>query len=260
MSLSTASTPVPPHAGCLPRAEDLAAWNRDLNKTHAMAQMRARAGRVVNQIEGRRRGLVADRVRRIGAGIVADVGCEDGWIAEAYADDVAQLFLCDLDPSVLEGSALLERRHVRAVACDALAPAPLRRLLPESAPGVCGADVIVLSALLEHLPEPRRALEALAPLLAPGGRFVVYLPADGPILLAKRILKRTRLGGLIRGLSLDPAPGHLHVFTRRDVVSLLRPHGHIEEITFDPLCLGYIAVVRVRTPSAGRRPCDERGT
>lgn len=215
-----------------------------------MSQMRARAGIVVNRIEARRRGLVAERVCRLRPKVVADVGCEDGWIAESYVDAVARLFLCDLDPRVLEGSALLERPHVRALACDALAPAPLAEALlsetllaEEGSPG--GADIIVLSALLEHLPEPHLALAALRPLLAPGGRFVVYLPADGPILLAKRVLKHARLGGLIRGLSLEPAPGHLHCFARRDVVRLLRPHGQIEEITFDPLCLGYIAVVRV---------------
>ncbi len=115
---------------------------------------------------------------------------------------------------------------------------------PELAEFCRGADVIVLSALLEHLPEPEKALAALSPLLAQGGRFVIYLPADGPILLAKAILKRTRLGGLIRGLPLEPAPGHLQCFDRRAIAALLEPHGHVEELTFDPLCLGYLAVLR----------------
>lgn len=239
MSLFPATSCATPAATREDGSTDLAVWNRRLNRTHAMAQMRARAGVVVNRIEARRRSLVADRVRRLEPDIVADVGCEDGWIAEAYADGVAQVFLCDLDPHVLEGSALLERTHVRALACDALSPAPLAEAL-----GPRGADVIVLSALLEHLPEPQDALAALRPLLAPGGRFVVYLPADGPILFAKRVLKHTRLGSLVRGLSLEPAPGHLHCFARSDVARLLRPHGQIEEIAFDPLCLGYVAVVR----------------
>ena len=46
---------------------------------------------------------------------------------------------------------------------------------------------------------------ALRHVLRPRGRFVVYLPADGPILLAKAVLRTSRLGGLVRGLSLDPA-------------------------------------------------------
>jgi len=218
---------------------DFAARNRALNRTHAMADMRARAGRIVNHIEARRRRLVADRVRLLGPTVVVDIGCEDGWIACGYVDAVERLILADLDADVLAGSALRDHPRVTTVVADALQPRALREVL-----GARGADVIVLSALLEHLPEPAAALSALRELLAPGGRFVVYLPADGPILLAKALLKRSRLGGLVRGLSLEPAPGHLHRFCRADVVRLVRPVGRLEALTFDPVCLGYVAVVR----------------
>ena len=85
---------------------------------------------------------------------------------------------------------------------------------------------------------------AARPLLRPGGHFVVYLPADGPILAAKTLLKHTHLGGLIRGLSLEPAPGHLHRFRRRDVALLLGRHGRLVSLSFDPTVLGYVGVVR----------------
>lgn len=233
---------------------DLQAWNRALNKTHAMAAMRARAGLVVGTIEARRRGLVVERVLRHRPQVVVDVGCEDGWIAEGYAPAVAarggRVVLADLDPDVLARSALADHPAVETVVTDATAPQALAAHL-----GARGADVIVLSALLEHLPDPQAALTALAPLLAPGGRFVIYLPADGPILLAKRVLKTTRLGHLVRGLSLEPAPGHLHRFARRDVARLLgvlvRDGAIVEEIAFDPACLGYIAVVRVAAVGKG---------
>jgi len=215
--------------------------NGVLNETHAMATMRARGGRLVRGIEERRRRLVAERVRRLRPRVVLDVGCEDGWIAGAYVEHVERVVLADLDPAVLARGSLAEHPKVSTVVADALAPAAL-----EAAVGPGGADVVVLSALLEHLPEPRAALRSLRGVLAPGGRFVVYLPADGPILFAKAVLRRTRLGGLIRGLSLEPAPGHLHRFARRDVARLLAPAGRIETLTFDPVCLGYLAVVRRR--------------
>ncbi|MDJ0523438.1 MAG: class I SAM-dependent methyltransferase [Planctomycetota bacterium] len=218
---------------------EFAARNAELNQSHAMSAMRARSGRIVNAIEKRRRRLVADRVRRLAPRVVVDVGCEDGWIAEAYVDAVKRVVLADLDASVLQRSALAQHPHVTIAEVDALQPAPLRDELGED-----GADVIVLSALLEHLPDPAAALDALTTLLAARGRFVIYLPADGPILFAKSLLKHSRLGGLVRGLSLEPAPGHLHRFTRRDVAALLRPFGVVEELAFDPVCLGYIAVVR----------------
>ena len=218
---------------------DLRAWNRALNRTHAMADMRARAGRIVRAIEERRRRLVCDRVRRLRPRLVVDVGCEDGWIAEGYVDAVEQLVLADLDPDVLAAATLCRHPRVEAVVVDATQPRALEAHLAGRRP-----DLIVLCALLEHLPRPAAALDALRPLLAPGGRFLVYLPADGPILMAKAVLKHTRTGGLIKGLSLAPAPGHLHRFARRDVAGLLAPYGVIEEISFDPVCLGYVALVR----------------
>jgi SAM-dependent methyltransferase len=131
------------------------------------------------------------------------------------------------------------RPNVETVVADALAPAAIERAV-----GRGGADVVLLAALLEHLLDPGAALAALRPLLRPGGRFVVYVPADGPILLAKRVLRATGTGRWIRGLSLEPAPGHVQRFDRRSLGDLLRPHGRVEEIAFDPLCLGYHAVVR----------------
>lgn len=230
---------------------DLQAWNQALNQTHTMAAMRARAGRIVTAIEDRRRRLVVERVLRHRPEIVVDVGCEDGWIAEGYvagvhAQAAGRVVLADLDPDVLARTVLGRHPSVDTVVTDATAPDALKAHL-----GPRGADVIVLSALLEHLPDPAAALRALAPLRAPGGRFVIYLPADGPILFAKRVLKATRLGQLVRGLSLEPAPGHLHQFARKDVARLLgvltQQGDIVEEIVFDPACLGYIAVVRRAT-------------
>ena len=226
-------------ATTMPRPS-LASWNRSLNETHAMAAWRARSGRVVRGIEARRRRLVAEAVRRLAPRRVIDVGCEDGWLAEAYAEAVEDLVLVDLDPATLTGCPLAARPGVRTAVADATSEAELDAVLERGE-----ADVVVLSALLEHLPQPRRALAALRPFLAPGGRFVVYVPADRPILAAKQILGRTGTGGLIRGLSLEPAPGHLHVFSRRALRALLGAVGSIERLTFDPLVLGYLAVVRI---------------
>jgi SAM-dependent methyltransferase len=244
-----AAAPLPPPVP----GDDLVAWNRTLNRSHAMASLRARGGRLVRAIEARRRRLVASRVRRGRHHTVVDVGCEDGWVARAYADDVDTLVLVDLDGDVLRASPLARRPGVTTAAADATDPGSLARVLPRG-----HADVVVLSALLEHLPEPGRALAALSPFLARGGRFVVFVPADGPILLAKAILRRTGLGHLVRGLSLDPAPGHLHRFDRSRLARLLRRHGHVEELSFDPAVLGYVAVLRpfsaASHPTPGRGP------
>lgn len=213
--------------------------NRDLNRTHAMAGLRERGGRIVRWIEERRRRLVARHVLARRPRTVVDMGCEDGWIAQAYAEGARRVVLADLDGEVLARSALAAHPRVSLLVTDALHPEALARHL-----GGEGADVIVLSALLEHLPDPALALRRLAPLLAPGGVFVVYVPADRPILALKRVLKATRLGGLVRGLSLEPAPGHVQVFGRASLRRLLAGEGRVLHLTFDPLALGYVAVLR----------------
>jgi SAM-dependent methyltransferase len=235
-----------PHPAADAPPRDWAAWNRELNRTHAMAGLRERGGWVVRAVEGRRRRLVAQAVLALAPRTVVDVGCEDGWMARAYAHGVERLVLCDVDPDVLARAEVTGAGRVERVVADALEPHPLRAQLPPR-----GADVVVASALLEHLPEPARALAALAPLVAPGGHFVVFVPADGPILAAKRVLRWTRLGALVRGLSLDPAPGHVQRFTRGSLARLLARFGTLVRLTFDPAVLGYLAVLRVGADRRG---------
>ena len=212
-----------------------AAANAALNATHDMAGMRARGGRVVRAIEARRRRLVADRVLRHHPRVVADVGCEDGWLAEAYAGRVEETVLVDLDPAMLARARAKALPRTRTLVGDATDPTLLGSARP---------DVVVLSAVLEHLHRPRLALVAAHAALRPGGRIVVYVPADRPILLAKRLLRTTRLSRWVPGVSLDPAPGHVRTFDRRSLVRLLAPFGAVEEVAFDPAVLGYAAVVR----------------
>lgn len=220
---------------------DLASWNRGLNREHAMAGLRARGGRIVRAIEDRRRRLVAACVGAGPQGRAVDAGCEDGWMTAAWAAGCESLVLLDVDPQPLADAArsLAPLTHVRTAALDVTDPAAVAACLPTSS-----FDVVVVSALLEHVPEPDRVLEALMPALAPGGRLVAYVPADGPILAAKRVLKSTRLGFLVKGLPLDPAPGHLHRFDRRSFARLLGRHGVVTRIGFDPAVLGYLGVVR----------------
>jgi len=211
-----------------------------------MSLLRARGGLVVRAVERRRRRLVAREVLRGRHACVVDVGCEDGWMSEAWAPRARRVVLVDVDPVPLAAAAGRLGPRVETVVADATDARAIRARLPRRT-----ADVVVLSALLEHVPHPDRALAALAPCLRPGGRFVVYVPADRPILAAKGLLRHAHLGALASGVSLDPAPGHLHVFDRASLASLLARHGRVASLAFDPLVLGYLGVVvpRPRTPA-----------
>ena len=237
-TLAGRATPAPPDR------TGLAARNAALNRTHSMEGMRERGGAVVRAVEERRRRLVASAVLAKHPGTVVDVGCEDGWIAEAYARDVGATVLVDLDPAVLARAAARGLPRTRCVVAEAGDLSPLSGL---------GADVVLLSAVLEHLERPAEALSAAADVLRPGGAVVAYVPADRPILALKGVLRRTRLSALVPGVSLDPAPGHVRTFSRASFSTLLRGVGRVERVAFDPVALGWLGVVR-RPDRAPARP------
>ena len=109
-------------------------------------------------------------------------------------------------------------------------------------------DVVVVGDVLEHLPEPDRALALLRPLLAPGGLLLVSLPN-----VANVTVRLSLLGGRFdyasRGI-LDRT--HLRFFTRRTGRELLSRCGFAvarETPTAMPVELAFPALGR--PPLAG---------
>jgi SAM-dependent methyltransferase len=96
---------------------------------------------------------------------VLDIGCGLTELPGRHAAYVG----CDRDPLVLAEN---QRRfpEARFVAWD---------VTTEEAPAELpagGFDVVLLAALLEHVPSPARVLARVAPLLAPNGRVVATTP------------------------------------------------------------------------------------
>jgi SAM-dependent methyltransferase len=111
-------------------------------------------------------------------------GVEPSAVASAYARDVLEL-------PVVEGELL---------------GAPL-----DGAP----FDAIVLGDVIEHLPDPGRALDRIAGRLAPGGALLLTLPDAGSA-LARRMGRRW----------WSVIPTHVQHFTRGSLTTLLRRHGY----------------------------------
>ena len=209
----------------LDRPGQVAAWNRALNRRFGMQNLRAHPNRIVRWIEARRRRRVAAMVPA-GFDRAIDVGAEDGSLATLWRSKGRFTLLLDVDPGMLRDAA-----GAGAVA-DAVA-------LPLADASV---DVIVLSAVLEHLLEPERAVAESLRVLRPGGRLVIYVPWDRAAIALKRWARRIGVG--LGKLSEGSAPGHLRTFDRRSLSRLLANAGPDVRTSFDPFSLGYYAEVR----------------
>jgi len=211
----------------LDRPGGAAAWNRALNRRYGMENLRTHGSGLVRAIEARRRSRVAALAAREPFDRALDLGAEDGSLAASWRGAGRTTLLVDLDATPLR------RAGASAVAADAT-----------QLPFADGSfDLVVLSAILEHVVDAGAALAEAARVLRPKGRIVAYVPWDGAVVFLKRWARRLgfRLGALHDG----PAPGHLRAFSRGSLRALFAGRGLAARVRLDPLSLGYYAEARL---------------
>lgn len=109
---------------------------------------------------------------------ILDAGCGNGMLSEALAECGANVVGMDYSTSVFEA----ERRR----ACDAVhfVRGDLMR-----APFADGAfDIVISNGVLHHTPNTHRTFESVARLVAPGGRFYLWLYHRPPQFLRRHVL------------------------------------------------------------------------
>jgi SAM-dependent methyltransferase len=203
----------------LDRPGAVAAWNRALNRRYGMENLRRHPNAVVRRIEARRRARIAACVPPFERAL--DLGAEDGSLTAAWERKGRFTLRLDIDPAMLRTSV------GPAVTADAGA-------LPVAAGSF---DVVVLSAILEHVVDPVQTVRESARVLRPGGRLVAYVPWDRAVVRVKRWVRRAGLG--LGRLHDDIAPGHLRVFDRPRLRRLFEPVAREVRIRLDPLSFGY---------------------
>jgi len=215
----------------LDRPGAVAAWNRALNRRYAMENLEQHGSRFVRGIEARRRRRIAELVEPFE--VALDLGAEDGSLAQLWRSKGERVVLLDVDPG------MLRRASGDRLAADA-GSIPLR---------ADSCDCVVLSAILEHVVDPRKTLEECCRVLRPGGQIIAYVPWDGAVVPLKKWARRCgfRLGPLHDGL----APGHLRMFDRAKLRRVFEGIVRDVRITLDPWSLGYYATTRT---SGGRAP------
>jgi SAM-dependent methyltransferase len=163
------------------------------------------------EIPGSSHDVLLSRIVARGEGLsVLDVGFGAGHLARRIRPFCRYLAGIELDPeAALEGASFFD---------DPLVDDVVRGL---AGPWREPFDFIVAGDILEHLPEPERALALFRPLLKPDGLLLVSLPNVANVTVRLGLLFG-RFPSTDRGI-LDRT--HLRFFTRRTGRELLSGHG-----------------------------------
>jgi 2-polyprenyl-3-methyl-5-hydroxy-6-metoxy-1,4-benzoquinol methylase len=152
-------------------------------------------------------------VRNTGASAVHEVGCGEGHLAVLLAREGLKVRASDFSHQVMAQA----RQNAQAAGADvAFEISSIYDLRPLSA----AADLVVCCEVLEHLPEPERALDILASLARP--HLIVSVPRE-PV---------WRLLNLARGKYLGQwgnTPGHLNHWSRRSFLRFIQRRLEVVE-------------------------------
>lgn len=220
------------------RLLSLREWNLELNRFQSMEIKERHPNPLVRWKEQhRRRGFLRLVDARPGE-VVADVGCESGYLAERLVARGCWVICVDVDWTLLE---LARRRIGPSRAAYVVADARAIHL-----PDAC-VDVAIASEILEHLPSPEIGLRELIRITRPGGRIFLSVPNEPLVLAIKRVLRATRLTFLLGRLSENLAIGHVRVFRKADLVRLCHQASgaSVEYVAYHaPFCLNIFARLR----------------
>ena len=151
---------------------------------------------------------------RTGAAEVHEVGCGEGFLARSLVAGGYRVRGSDLSPATI---AEARQRSAGLIPADAFQVTDLYQLEP----GRDAAELVICCEVLEHLPDPPRALEILRGLARP--HLIVSVPRE-PLW---RILNLAR-GKYWR--DLGNTPGHLQHWSKRAFTAWLAQHFQIVEI------------------------------
>lgn len=196
---------------CDGREVGIGEWNRLLNESQPMSLLEKHPNPLIRLKESHRRDSFIKLAGDAAGAAVADVGCEEGHLAERLAGKCARLYCVDIDPAALERA----RRRLSSAGAFFIA-SDVRKI------GIAddSIDVCLAAEVLEHLPRPEEGLDELVRITKPGGRIVISVPNEELVLAAKRAARAAGLGRSLGRLSGGLAVGHVQRFTKEKLRAL----------------------------------------
>jgi 2-polyprenyl-3-methyl-5-hydroxy-6-metoxy-1,4-benzoquinol methylase len=160
------------------------------------------------------RSHLRDLVQRTGARQVHEVGCGEGFLARQLAALGCEVRGSDLSPTTI---AEARRRSAGVTPPISFEVGDLYQLTPDRD----AAELVICCEVLEHVPDPARALCILNQLARP--HLIVSVPKE-PL---------WRVLNVARGRywsALGNTPGHLQHWSRRGFTALLEQHFEVVEV------------------------------
>lgn len=140
---------------------------------------------------------------------VLEVGCNRGAFGAALEERGIEVWGIEPDPEAAR--VAVDRLSKVLVGC-----------FPDGGPEGATFDGVVFNDVLEHMPDPHRAVQAARGLLAPGGWIVASIPNVRHLRVVSELLLRGRWDYADSGI-LDHT--HLRFFTRATIRELFEQTG-----------------------------------
>jgi SAM-dependent methyltransferase len=163
--------------------------------------------------------LLERTLRGLAPGKFCDVGCGRGLLLQRLQGH-HEGYGTDFDPGAV---AYCRSRDLRVQQID------LNEAKELPFPGIV-FDVMVISEVLEHLLEPRSAIQLLRRHLKPGGTLIVTVPNAVPLFARLRLLFGRTVHWLHFPSGDTDGSGHIRFYTRESMGRLLREEGFRVEL------------------------------
>lgn len=215
----------------------LADWNRELNLRQPMSNLENHPNPLIRLRETHRRRSFLKMITVSPDDVVADVGCEMGYLSSELIKKCRKIYCVDIDDNMLSKTrqrlnsdkAVFVQSDIRDI-----------KLADDC------VDVTIAAQVLEHIPNPIPGIKELVRITRPGGKIYVSVPNERLVLRIKKTLVSLRLNALYSsGLSEQLAIGHLTVFTKRYLREVCEGLVEIERICYNtPFYLNIFARLR----------------
>ncbi|MDY7032549.1 MAG: class I SAM-dependent methyltransferase [Thermodesulfobacteriota bacterium] len=214
-------------------------WNREINLFQSMSVLENHPNFLIRFKENHRRNSFLKLVDPTSNDIIADVGCETGYLSEKLVKECKKLYCIDIDENLLS----LARERIGANRAEFIQSDIQEIQLEDNS-----VDIAIGAEILEHLPDPTIGLKELMRITRPNGKVLISVPNEPFILFIKKVLRTFGMSFLLRGLSPKLAIGHVHIFKRKKAREMCRGLARIEKLYYNPpFYLNIFAQLRVKS-------------